>query len=162
MQYAACNGSLTSIAFAGSLTGAQVTTLTSLMQQYTNPPPTPNTILESSGMDRARCISPTWRSMHTFLSRSTDTQSVTATACLVPNTPSDAGTSGYCYSLRIVDITNNQVLGEVQLTNSALQDSTITLSNVSSSPATLELQAMKGIAGSYIDLTTMHVTKACR
>jgi hypothetical protein len=162
VEYTTCSGSLTSVAFAGSLTGTQATTLNGLMQQYPDLAPPPNTISESSGMDRARCSNQTWTSMHTFLSRSADIQSVTATTCLVPNTPSDAGTSGFSYSVRVVDITNNVILGQTQLTNSALQDNAISLSGLSSSPATLELQAMKGTGGAYIDLTTMHVTKVCR
>ena len=162
VEYVAVSGSLTSVAFAGSLTSAQATTLDGLMQQYPDPPTPPNTISESSGMDRARCSHQTWTSMHTFLSRSADIQSVTATTCLVPNTPSDAGTSGFTYSVRVVDITNNVILGQTQLTNSALQDNTIPLSGQSSTPATLELQAMRGTGGTYIDLTTMHVTRVCR
>ena len=161
VDYAACGGSLTSVAFTGSLTSAQVTTLDGLMQTYPDPPQAPNTLLESSGMDRTRCSCQTWMSIHTFLSRTADIQSVTVTSCLVPNTPSDAGTSGFCYSVRVVDITNNAILGQTQLTNSALKDSIISLSGVSSNPATVELQTMKGSGGSYIDLKTMHVTKMC-
>lgn len=162
VEYAACGGSLTSVAFTGSLTSAQVTTLDGLMQTYPDPPQQPNTISESSGMDRARCSCQSWMSMHTFLSRSADIQTVTVTSCLVPNTPSDAGTSGFSYSVRVVDITNNAILGQTQLSNSVLQDGTISLSGVFSNPATLELQAMKGPGGSYIDVKTMHVTKVCR
>lgn len=162
VDYAACNGSLTSVAFTGSLSSTQLTTLNGLMQTYPDLPPQANTILESSGMDRIRCSSQTWKSIHTFLSRSADIQSVVVTSCLVPNTPSDAGSSGFSYGVRVVDITNNAILGQTQLSNSALQDSTINLGGLSNNAATLELQAMKGTGGSYIDMTTMHVTRLCR
>ena len=162
VDYAACNGSLTTVAFYGSLSSTQLTTLNGLMQTYPNLPQQANTILESSGMDRIKCDSQTWRSTHTFLSRSSDIQSVVVTSCLVPNTPSDSGSSGFSYGVRVVDITNNAILGQTQLSNSALQDNTINLAGLSSNAATLELQAMKGAGGLYVDMTTMHVTRLCR
>lgn len=63
--------------------------------------------------------------------------------------------SNFGYDLRVMDITNNTVLSQRGLSNSAPQVHTLSLSNLQLSDCTLELQVRKKAFGEYVYLDAL-------
>lgn len=74
---------------------------------------------------------------------------------LLPATPDDSLNVGFEYYIRVLDVTNNIVLGQSTLSNKEYTSSVLALTNFSGTQSTLEFQVKKSTKGSRTSVTNI-------
>ena len=88
------------------------------------------------------------------------------TTFLIPNTPNDSTSINFNYTIRIVDITTNTILGSNTFNNSNVSTMFIPLisiidqhKNIKNNNHILEIQCQKNTSGSFIQINSIYLLK---
>ena len=152
------------VSFTVSLTNDQLTSVQSILSQYTDPPAMSETYSKSSGIVTMKFPNTDFTTAFVFQYPGSGDilYGCTFVAGLVPNTPDDSSTPSFAYHVRVMNVNTNQLLGDISCTNSIAAQTEILFSqdpSITSNiwPHTLiELQIQKDSAGCYVLLQSLN------
>lgn len=138
---------------------ADVSAIQSLIQAYPNPLPC-ITSAQNMGIAPMSSSSRTWKTVFVVTSPTYSDKTLIqaiVSAALTPASPSILQLSEFQYSVRIVAVETNQVLGILSAGNTRFENQTITLTNVPTQPFSLELQIQTS-GGAFATLRNISLT----
>lgn len=138
----------------GSLSAADASSLTALMQNYSNPAPVTPVCVSNTGLSSSRVANSDWTVVHCVPSSTDPVMNLQGGVVNAAVVPSDTAVSrgSLSYSLRIVDVDRNLVIGSFTGTNTAYADATMPTASVGQA-VKLELQG-RCTTSAYLDVKT--------
>ena len=144
------------IHFASQLSVEDCATLDSLVEVYTNPPIDINYLHRYINTGVITTEELEWTMTCSWVEPGNESLVETITSCkLLPATPDDSLDAGFEYYIRVLDVTNNTVLGQSTFTNTEYGKGVISISGFSSDESALELQVKKSTKGSRVSVTNV-------
>lgn len=137
----------------GSPGQTDVNNFATIINNYPDPAPKPQIIVQSSGLSPCKSLTVDWRTVHVF--HTIDDQSLKLVQGVVIATLSTNAATNTPYGLRLVDIDSNTILGQATFTNTQYQECLIPVTAVGDNPIMVELQAQNSATGDYIDFMSL-------
>jgi hypothetical protein len=137
--------------FSSELTSEQYAIITQAISTYIEPPTDENLYRTTPYILNNICVKSTdFRTINNFLYSGTLYNEKLA-KIKVSGRINTTNSNAY-YSLKVIDITNNKIMGSNSFYNTEFAYGTIPLSNIPSSLATIEIQGQKGYYGDHFEI----------
>ena len=144
------------IYFATSLSTIDKATLDTLVEAYSDPVDNIRYLHKYVNTSVINTEETEWKFICSWIESGDELLANILVRCkLLPATPDDSMDTGFEYYIRVLDVTNNTILGQITMTNSEYDQGTLPITGLPTSECVLEFQVKKSAKGSRVSVSNI-------